>query len=163
MFGLTIWASCSLALDAAESSSCGYFLTCAHGDVWVWSFMAFVCICRNGTVLHFQSEPKTLFTFEHSLGLTCLIDSANRVLLDPWPAPREPWGIISSPCNEWRGYTLQPPDKKPPDSECWGMGTTCWPFFVLIRPFRNFGYSWVTTYTQNGGFHKLRCPQMDGL
>lgn len=21
-------------------------------------------------------------------------------------------GIISSPCNEWRGYTLQPKDKK---------------------------------------------------
>ena len=22
------------------------------------------------------------------------------------------WGILSSPCNEWRGYTLQPKDKK---------------------------------------------------
>ena len=112
----------------------------AHRDLWVLIVdgicMAFVGM---GQFCTFSPNPRSLFTFEHPVGLTCLIDSANRALLDPWPAPHEPRGIISSPCNEWRGYTLQPPDKKPPDSECWremGVGTFCWQFFVLIRPFR---------------------------
>ena len=49
------------------------FLTCAHGDSWFRLFMPFQNgICRNGTVLHFHSEPKFFFTLEHLVCLTWL-------------------------------------------------------------------------------------------
>lgn len=43
-------------------------------------------------------------------GFGCLFQkSVAFVSHDRWASLR---GIISSPCNEWRGFTLQPKDKK---------------------------------------------------
>ena len=68
--------------------------------------------------------------------------------------------IISSPCNEWRGYTLQPPDKKLPFNiyfkpinyaRSTGIGSTimgvalC--FGMLVTPYAEEAFAYMKEHT----------------
>ena len=66
-------------------------------------------------------------------------------------------GIISSPCNEWRGYTLQPPDKKLLARRALMLLNACaaeaarLPFNIYFKPIN---------YARSTGFERehCRCP-----
>merc|ERR1719283_623143 len=71
-----------------------YIPTVARDIVYGWSRGV------GGNLLNTAIAPDTFFSKSFVFGLTVFAAC-----------------IISSPCNEWRGYTLQPPDRKLPFAE----------------------------------------------
>ncbi|CAE7485742.1 unnamed protein product [Symbiodinium sp. KB8] len=66
---------------------------------WARGFVA-VALSAVWKPQTFVQEARLAFVFAFVIWAACSLTA------------RSEMGIISSPCNEWRGYTLQPKDKK---------------------------------------------------
>ncbi|CAE7198937.1 mco [Symbiodinium sp. CCMP2592] len=65
-----------------------------------------VCLARLGFV------SREAFVFAFVIWAACSLTARSEKTGWQTESMAGAWGIISSPCNEWRGYTLQPKDKK---------------------------------------------------